>query len=72
MNQNGEKEKWWLHLSYRVARGVAVVAFVFSLIVCILLIANYLQLKAVDPLNNPALTSLLEKLQMEPNDEEMR
>ena len=72
MNQNGEKEKWWLHLSYRVARGVAVVAFVFSLIVCILLIANYLQLKAVDPLNNPALNSLLEKLQMEPNDVELR
>jgi outer membrane protein assembly factor BamB len=72
MNQNGEKEKWWAHLSYRVARGVAVVVFSFSLIVCILLIANYLQLKAVDPLNNPALTSLLEKLEMNPNDEELR
>jgi outer membrane protein assembly factor BamB len=72
MNQNGEKEKWWVHLSYRVARGVAVVAFVFSLIVCILLIANYLQLKIVDPLNNPALTSLLQKLQLDPSDEELR
>ena len=42
-------------LSYRVIKGAGMVAGVFSLIVCGLLIANNLSLKKTDPIHSPAL-----------------
>ena len=72
MNNKNEKGKQSVNLSYQAVRGVAIVAGAFSLIVCILIIANYLQLKAVDPLNSPALTRLREKLEENPKDEELK
>lgn len=49
--------------------GIAKAAALFSLVVCVMLIANYLQLKSVDPLESPALNSLVERLHDNPNDE---
>jgi hypothetical protein len=40
--------------------------------VCILLIANHFQLRAVDPLDSPAVNKLLEKLGENPGDEELK
>ncbi len=46
----------------RLVTAVAVVSGLFSLIVCILLIANYLQIKALDPINQPELLALRAQL----------
>lgn len=53
---------------YRTARGVAVVSGIFALILCVLLIANFLQTQSVDPLNSGALTRLMEELRENPED----
>ena len=42
--------------------AVAVVAGLFSLIICVLLIANYLQIRMIDPLNQPELLQLRAQL----------
>lgn len=57
---------------YSVARGVAYGAAAFTLIVCVLVIANYWQTKAMDPLNSKALASLMQKLEKDPANQELR
>ena len=53
-------------------RPIAVVAAVFSLVLCTLLILNYLQLQRTDPLDNPALERLITRLSENPEDAELR
>jgi outer membrane protein assembly factor BamB len=72
MNGKDEKEKGIIQRGYHLAKGVAIVSAVFCLIVCILLIANYFQLKSVDPLSSPVLERLIERLAVSPEDEELR
>jgi len=53
-------------------RPIAVVAAIFSLVLCILLILNYVQLERTDPLNSPALERLIERLGDNPEDTQLR
>jgi len=53
---------------YNIVKRVAVVAAVFAVITSVLLIANYIQTKSIDPLNSKAIASLMSKLQENPND----
>ncbi len=53
---------------YNIVKRVAVVTAVFAVITSVLLIANYIQTKSIDPLNSTALSSLMTKLQENPND----
>ncbi len=55
-----------------LAKGIAWVAVLFSLIVSVMLIANYLQLQSVDPLESPALETLVEQLHNNPDDEALK
>ena len=55
-------------MGYNIAKRIAVVAAVFAAILSILMIANYIQTKAVDPLNSKAISQLMEQLQENPND----
>ena len=57
---------------YAAARGVAVVMAAFSLVVSVLMIANYFQVKALDPLDSPALQSLLQQLEGDPENEQLK
>lgn len=57
---------------YQVIRATGYVAAVFSLIVCILLIANNLSLRRLDPIHSPALTKLVNDLKSNPRDEAIR
>ena len=65
-----------LHLDqkmvYNICRGLALVAGVFSFVMCSLLITNYLQSRTLDPLQNPALDSLIAKAQENPNDAQLK
>jgi outer membrane protein assembly factor BamB len=63
---------WTLKDKMNVAKGIAWFAVLFSLIISVMLIANYVQLKSVDPLESPALQSLVERLHQNPNDEVLK
>ncbi len=57
---------------YSVTRGAAIAAAGFILIVAILMITNYLQTKAMDPLNSKPLETLMKNLEQNPADQELR
>ena len=56
----------------KISANTAIVAFVFSFIVAILLMLNYYQLKANDPLELKSMELLVERLKDEPNNEELK
>jgi len=56
----------------QIARGVAYAAAGFVIIISILMISNYFQLKSIDPLNSIALQSLMDKLQDNPDDQTLK
>lgn len=51
---------------------IAISAGVFSFVICILLIANYLQFNKLDPINTEAVNILVERLNENPADENLR
>ena len=53
-------------------KKIALVAGSFSLIICILIIANYIQLKKTDPVNIKTINLLVERLNENPDDNELR
>ncbi len=55
-----------------VSANTAIVAFIFSFIVAILLMLNYYQLKANDPLELETMELLVERLKDEPNNETLK
>ena len=55
-------------MMYNIAKRAAVVAVIFAVILSVLLIANYIQTKSIDPLNSKAISQLMAKLQENPND----
>jgi outer membrane protein assembly factor BamB len=57
---------------YNTARIVAVIAFIFSFILTVLIVANYIQLASVDPLNNQTLSGLLARFDQNQQDEELK
>jgi outer membrane protein assembly factor BamB len=56
----------------KIAANTAMVAFVFSFLVAILLMLNYYRLKANDPLELKSMELLVERLKDEPNSEELK
>jgi outer membrane protein assembly factor BamB len=57
---------------YQVLRVTALVAAGFSLIVAILMVANYVSVNRLDPVHSPALAKLLEQLKANPRDAALR
>jgi outer membrane protein assembly factor BamB len=51
---------------------IAVFAAIFAMILCMLIIVNYIQIKRTDPLNTPALKVLVEQLHSGPGDDQLR
>jgi len=47
-------------------KKIATVAGIFSIVICILLIGNYLQLNKLDPLNTESINTLVERLNEDP------
>jgi len=56
----------------RLLRRIALIAGTFSCMVCILMIANYIQLKKADPTNMKVITVLVERLHQNPADDQLR
>jgi len=57
---------------YQVLRVTGYVAAIFSLIVCILLIANNVSVSRLDPVHSPALAKLVDELKANPRDAALR
>lgn len=57
---------------YQVIRATGYIAAVFSLVVCVLMIANNVSLKRLDPVHSPALTNLVAQLKAEPRNPALR
>jgi outer membrane protein assembly factor BamB len=58
--------------SNRLWNRIAVVSGIFALVICILLIANYIQVKKADPVNMTVVGSLVDRLRENPADAELR
>ncbi|MFC2101492.1 PQQ-binding-like beta-propeller repeat protein [Bacteroidota bacterium] len=56
----------------QLLKRIAVISGVVAFILCILIIANYIQVKRVDPLNTPAMSIMLERLKSNPGDEALK
>jgi outer membrane protein assembly factor BamB len=66
-NDIDKKQNW-----YRAFVWIAVVGGIFSLMVCALLLSNYLQDRATNPLDSEELIALREELRLQPNDDELK
>ncbi len=67
-NQDPEKIRFY----YIIARNVAVIAGIFSLIVCIFIIANFIQIKTQDPLNLPRIEKLIKEVKEDPQNQSLK
>jgi outer membrane protein assembly factor BamB len=59
-------------IAYVLARRVALIAIVFALILSILMIANYIQTKSIEPLNHPMLKKMVLDLQKDPKNQALK
>ena len=59
-------------LPRKMLQNIAMIAAVFAMILCVLIIVNYIQIKRTDPLNTPVLKALVERLHSSPGDEQLR
>lgn len=62
MSEQRKREFDQRPLLWQTANAVAAVAAIFSLIVCILLIADYVRIRKIDPVNQPQLEALRQRL----------
>jgi outer membrane protein assembly factor BamB len=53
-------------------RKIAMAAAVLAVILCVLILVNYLQVKRADPLNSAAMKTLVNRMQASPGDEQLR
>lgn len=56
----------------RILQQLAVTAAIFAFILCILILVNYYQLRRSDPLNSPAMKFMVERLNQNPQDEQLK
>lgn len=58
--------------SDRLWSRIALVSGIFALLICVLLIANYIQIKKSDPINMKVINTLVERLNQDPTDSKLR
>ncbi len=54
-------------INTKMWNAVAIIAAVFSFIICFLIIANYFQINRLDPVNTKIINTLVERLSQNPN-----
>jgi outer membrane protein assembly factor BamB len=72
MDTQSTKHQKLMTILFYSARNVSIVAGLFSLVMCVLLLVTYIQLEIHDPLENPVLTSILQKIEANPDDRDLR
>jgi len=61
-----------IQINERMWNRIAICAGIFSFVISILVIANYLQMKRADPVNMKVINTLVERLNQSPKDEQLR
>ena len=56
----------------RLLQNIAIISAIFAVIVCVLIIVNYIQIKFADPLNTSILKTLVDRLHGNSGDEQLR
>jgi outer membrane protein assembly factor BamB len=56
----------------KLLQNIAIASAIFAVILCVLIIVNFIQLKRADPLNSKVLTTLVERLHANQDDESLR
>ncbi len=56
----------------KIAKQTATVAGAFCLVISLLLLLNYLQMRSADPLESEVMETLVHRLQMEPGNEQLK
>jgi outer membrane protein assembly factor BamB len=56
-------------LLYKISKRIVIIAAIFSIVLSLLMVANFFQTKTIDPLNSNALNQLMLQLQENPNDQ---
>ncbi len=56
----------------KLSQNIAIIAGIFCVVVALLLLLNYWQVSTNDPIESKALEALVERLQDEPNNEELK
>ncbi|PKP31892.1 MAG: hypothetical protein CVU00_12205 [Bacteroidetes bacterium HGW-Bacteroidetes-17] len=59
-------------VNVKLWKSIAVIAGVFAFLICFLVIANYIQINRLDPVNTEAINTLVKRLSENPNDEALR
>ncbi|MBU1013954.1 MAG: PQQ-binding-like beta-propeller repeat protein [Bacteroidetes bacterium] len=59
-------------VNVKLWNSIAVIAGVFAFLICFLVIANYIQINRLDPVNTEAINTLVKRLSENPNDEALR
>jgi outer membrane protein assembly factor BamB len=67
-----ENDKKQTGINVRLWNRIALIAGAFCLVICLLLIANYIQLNRIDPINTKTINLLVERLSQNPDDVELR
>ena len=57
---------------FKIAQNVALISGIFCTVVALLLLLNYWQVSQSDPIESKALEALVERLNQEPNNEELK
>lgn len=65
-------EKIQFEINVDLWRWIAIISGVFAFLVCFLLIANYIQINRLDPVNTEAVNTLVVRLSENPSDEALR
>ncbi|MFN8255534.1 MAG: PQQ-binding-like beta-propeller repeat protein [Bacteroidales bacterium] len=67
--ENNQKQT---NINVRLWSRIALIAGAFGFIISLLLIANYIQINKIDPINTKTINLLVERLNQNPDDEELR
>ncbi len=59
-------------VNVKLWRSIATISGLFALLICFLIIANYIQMNRLDPVNTEAVNLLVQRLSENPNDEALR
>jgi outer membrane protein assembly factor BamB len=57
---------------YNIAKRIVLITAIFALILSILMVANFIQTKSIDPLNSQALNQLMLELQKNPENADLK
>jgi outer membrane protein assembly factor BamB len=55
-----------------ITRNVSIISGIFSAVVALLMLLNYFQIKSIEPLETKSMEMLVERLQNEPNNEDLK